>query len=116
MDCSAFWDCFQNGVSLWIDWKRIIKKAAGWRSDSLHVLWGVLIQFGLAFLLRKSIASYLPWLLLLALAGVNEGIDLWRGPHFDYADSIKDVLLTMLLPTFFLITTRRFPELYRPAN
>jgi hypothetical protein len=29
-----------------------------------------------------------------------------------YGESLKDVLLTMLLPTLLLITTRRFPWLY----
>ena len=114
--CTEISDCIQGAVWTWIEWKQWIKSSVGYKSDSLHVLWGVAIQFAVALAIRRSLASFLPWLLLLGLAGANELVDMWAGPKIDYLESAKDVFLTMLLPTVLLVTTRRFPELYRPAS
>lgn len=69
---------------------------------------------------RRSIASWLPWAGVLILIVWNEAVDLWverwpvRGQQ--YAESVKDVLLTLAVPTVLLTLLRLRPELFVPAS
>ncbi|URD61698.1 hypothetical protein M8312_04080 [Sphingomonas sp. KRR8] len=83
--------------------------------DSLHVLVGVLLQLGAASLLRRGLSDWRPWLLVLSLELLNEANDLWverwPDPGQQYGEGVKDILLTMILPTLLLIIARRRPAL-----
>lgn len=88
--------------------------------DALHVLVGVVVQLGTAWLLRASVASWKPWLVLLALEMLNEALDLWveRWPHagMQWGEGVKDMLLTMALPTLLLLAARLRPALFSEAR
>ncbi len=100
----------------WRETKLLLEDSLGISTGSLHVIIGMMILLLAALLLRKSVASWRPWLVLLAFATLNEAndlrIDQWPNLRMQYAESVKDLLLTLFLPTLLLITARRMPQLY----
>jgi hypothetical protein len=109
------WYVVSGGMISWYKAKMFIEHASVVTSDAIHVLIGVFIQLLMAMLLRRSIAAWLPWLLVLALALANEGIDLWIEQWPDlamqYGESAKDIFLTMALPTLLMTVARLRPQL-----
>lgn len=101
--------------ALWFEAKEAVRTGTGWPMDTLHVMAGVLLQLGAAALLRSSLASKWPWLVVLGLELANEGYDLWfeRWPSLgmQLGESLNDVVGTMLLPTILWWTARRHPRL-----
>jgi hypothetical protein len=101
----------------WFDLKMLLERSLAFDSDGLHVLAGVALQLAAAALLRTSVARWWPWLAVLALTLANEAVDLWieqwTGPELagQWGESVKDVLLTLALPTLLLVVARRWPRL-----
>ncbi len=99
--------------SFWFIHKTAFERSLMFGDDALHPIVGVLILLVLATLTRRSLASWLPWLVLLALELLNEWADLageyWPTRDQQWAESVKDVILTMLLPTVLLIASRIRP-------
>jgi hypothetical protein len=100
----------------WYHVKIFIEQATGFSHDAIHVLVGGIGPLVVAFLSRRTIASWLPWLVMLALILFNETVDLWveRWPDrtMQYGDGVKDIFLTMALPTILLVTARLMPQIY----
>lgn len=100
----------------WMNTKLYVEHSITFSSDSLHVMGGVVVLIGTAILLRKPLSSIWPWLVVLALACLNEFIDLqfpqWPDPAMNYAESAKDLILSMALPTLILFAARLFPRLW----
>lgn len=101
------------------DWHRMklaVEHSAGFSHDTIHVLIGGAGPLLVAFVMRRTIASWLPWLVLLVLILFNETVDLWVEHWPDrtmqYADGVKDIILTMALPTVLLVTARITPRIY----
>lgn len=101
-----------------MDWwlmKVWVEETTGLNMDALHVHAGVLAQLFFALVLRRSLASVWPWLLLLAAQIGNEWWDLtyeiWPTRDEQWAESIRDTWNTMLLPTLLLILSRFAPGL-----
>lgn len=111
------WNFVTGGMASWYRMKMFVEHASVITSDSMHVLAGVLIFLLSAVILRRSILSWLPWLIVLALAVANEIVDLWVEQWPDlamqYGESAKDLLLTMTLPTVLLLAARFRPQLFR---
>ncbi|WP_114228005.1 MULTISPECIES: hypothetical protein [Sphingomonas] len=86
--------------------------------DSLHVLVGVTLQLAAAAFSRRGLASWRPWLAVFAVELLNEANDLWveqwPDPGQQYGESMKDILLTMILPTLLLLVARRRPAVLVP--
>lgn len=82
----------------------------GITKDALHVHIGLAIFLGVALVFRRSLASWLPWLALLAFELVNELMDMlyWNGSGigFDLGDSPKDIVNTMFWPTVVFLVAR----------
>jgi len=101
----------------WYEAKMFIEHASVVSSDALHLLVGTLIWLLIAFVLRKPITRWLPWLILLGLIAFNEAVDLWieRWPDLamQYGETAKDVALTMILPTVLMFAARLRPGLFR---
>ena len=95
--------------------KSWVAESTGLNMDALHVHAGVLAQLGLALVLRRSIASPWPWLILLAVQLANEWWDLtyeiWPTRDQQWSESIRDTWNTMLLPTLLLLVARFAPRL-----
>ncbi|HEX8400923.1 MAG TPA: hypothetical protein VF628_04390 [Allosphingosinicella sp.] len=104
------WFQIKHGLTLW----------TGLNMDALHVHVGVIAQLLAAAVLRRSLASPLPWLLLLLALCANEWFDLayetWPNRGDQWGESIKDGWNTMLLPTFLLLISRLAPSLLVPAR
>lgn len=101
------------------DWHRIkvlIEQTAGFSHDAIHVLIGGAGPLAVAFVTRRTIANWLPWLVLMVLILFNETVDLWVEHWPDrmvqYGDGLKDIILTMALPTLLLVSARTVPQIY----
>jgi hypothetical protein len=98
----------------WYQAKTFIEHAIGFSHDALHVFVGVVIQLGIAALLRRSLQSIWPWLIVLALELGNEWVDLsierWPVPAEQFGEGAKDILLTIALPTLLLLVARFRPR------
>ena len=103
----------------WFGIKSLIEQSIVISHDALHVLVGVVLQLILALALRVPISRWSPWLVVLSLELANEWsdlrTDLWPASvrSVQIAEGVKDVLLTMALPTLLLLAARRFPAAFR---
>jgi hypothetical protein len=101
--------------ALWFELKELARHSAGLPMDTLHVILGVTIQLVAAALLRTSLASRSPWLVVLVLELANEAYDLWfeRWPSLgmQLGEGLRDLIATMLLPTLLWWVARRRPRL-----
>jgi hypothetical protein len=100
----------------WHEGKLFIEHVLAINHDTLHMMFGVVIWLVLCLVTRRTIASPYPWLWLLALILWNETVDLWneQWPHpgQQYGEGAKDILVTMALPTLFLLAARFVPRLF----
>ena len=102
----------------WFDLKMLLERSVAFDSDGLHVLAGVMLQLAAAAVLRSSLARWWPWLVVLALTSGNEAVDLWveQWPDAElsaqWGESIKDLVLTLALPTLLLLVARKWPRLF----
>lgn len=100
-----------------MDSEAIKAAVAAWTEldrDALHIYAAVLIQLGSAALLRRSLASPWPWLVVLAFALGNEWLDVYRDDvleEWEKAAALHDLWNTMLLPTLLLLVVRFAPRL-----
>jgi hypothetical protein len=104
-------------MTSWHQGKLFIEHAAHIGHDSLHVIVGVIVWLGIALVSRRPVTSWTPWLWLFALILWNEAVDLWTEHWPDagmqYGEGVRDVLLTMLLPTVLMFAATVRPELFR---
>lgn len=104
----------------WWQMKLWLEETTGLHMDALHVHAGILAQLAAATVLRRSIGSPWPWLLVLLAAMANEWWDLtyeiWPTRDEQWAESIRDVWNTMLLPTVLLLLSRLAPGLLTPKK
>lgn len=89
--------------------------------DALHVHLGLLIYLVAAGLTRRSLGSFVPWLILLVLEAINEGFDLLHDLRHGGLNArsllpgLKDGVNTMFWPTVLLVAVR-FGLLRRPPK
>ena len=115
MDGSFFWQTITAVFATWYDAKMLIERAATVSTDALHVIAGVLVQLLFAMALRRPLSSWLPWIAVFAAILFNEAVDFWveRWPSLSMqlAESVKDLVLTLLLPTALMLALRASPIL-----
>lgn len=101
----------------WHQGKLFLEHAVSISHDTLHIFMGVIAWLVAALLARRPIASWRPWLWLLAVIAWNETVDLWveqwPDPGEQYGEGVKDLLLTMALPTLLMLAARLRPDLFR---
>jgi len=104
----------------WYQVKLFLEHASGISMDAWHVLVGFMLFLLAARVLRRSVANALPWLAVLVLEIGNEAYDLhverWPDPGSQLGEGIKDILLTMALPTLLLAVARLTPSLLAHRN
>lgn len=101
----------------WSAAKLIIQEITGVSKDALHVLIGLIGVVAVAAVFRRSLASWFPALVVLAMELLNEAIDLTAEAWPDrpmWPGSVKDLLLTMAAPAILLIAARWLPDLFLP--
>jgi hypothetical protein len=95
--------------------KTAIEHSTSFSNDALHVIAGLLLQLLAALVLRSSLRSVGPWLMVLGLALANELNDLhvqgWPDRPAHWGESGMDIILILLLPTVLLIVARMRPNL-----
>jgi hypothetical protein len=100
-----------------VDWEQVKSAIAIWTElerDALHIYAAILLQIVAAALLRRSLASPLPWLAVLAAALANESLDIRRDGVFEAwerAAALHDLWNSMLVPTILLLLVRFAPRL-----
>jgi diacylglycerol kinase len=104
----------------WYQVKLFVEHASGISMDALHILVGFILFLLAARLLKTSVASPLPWLVLLMLELLNEAYDLhvelWPNLASQLGEGAKDILLTMALPTVLGLLARWRPVLFSPTD
>ena len=100
----------------WHEGKLLIENNVPVSHDALHLIFGTLVWLGFVLLLRRQVGSSLPWGWALAVILWNEAVDLWteQWPYarMQYRQGIKDVLLTLFVPTVLILAAKLKPELY----
>ena len=110
----------------WMAIKTAVAGASDISRDALHLLGGVGGHLILVIVLRSWTGALLPFGLVLVAAMLNEYYDLtiepWTGPERgrQWAESVKDLLLTMAVPLVLLLLSRfaprRLTRLERPQG
>lgn len=91
--------------------KLAIMANTGLGRDALHIYFGLTALIISVLVLRKSIKSFVPWLVVFALAIAGELLDMRddlasRG-HWRWSASLHDIWNTLFWPTVILILARR---------
>jgi len=111
---------FSALLSQWHDAKTFLEHASNVSMDALHVILGVVLLLVLAMLSRRPVSSGLPWFGVLIVVLANEMLDMhterWPDRSHQLAESAKDLIFTMLLPTLLMVTARLHPRIYRPRQ
>lgn len=101
----------------WFDVKLFIERSINFSNDALHIFAGIAIQLAVAAISRRGVGSIWPWLAVLAFELFNEWADLsnenFPNPFMQFGEGMKDILLTMAVPTLLLIVARRWPRILR---
>jgi hypothetical protein len=104
-----------------LDWVEIKNLVVAWTDlerDALHIYAASLVQLAAALVLRRSVASLLPWIAALLLAVANEAADTLADgvlEGWERQGALHDLWNSMLLPTMLLLTARYAPRiLVRP--
>jgi hypothetical protein len=104
-----------------VDTEAIKAAVAAWTGlerDALHVYAAVIIQLGSTALLRRTLASPWPWLIVLGFALANEYLDMHNDnlvEDWEKAAALHDLWNTMLLPTLLMLVVRFAPRLTSPV-
>ena len=99
----------------WHEVKSLIEAIQVVSEDALHVIAGFLVQILFAAVLRRPLSSWGPWLAVVAILLFNEAVDFWveRWPSLaiQLGESVKDLLLTLFLPSVLMLALRFWPAL-----
>ena len=117
---NRLWHIVIGAMASWHQGKLFIEHTVAIDHDALHVIVGVLVWLVVGAVTRRSLASFRPWLWVLAVIAWNETVDLWieqwPDPGMQYGEGAKDLILTMLLPTVLMLAIRSAPGLFRPLR
>ena len=100
----------------WFELKNWLELSTGLDRDSLHIYAGVAVQLSVAFFLRRSLASPVPWFFVAAVTLANEYYDYSfvpegsLGNRIYYDEAIRDIWNTLLLPSVLLLIARFWPN------
>ena len=99
----------------WLEFKDYLSEITDLHQDALHIYAAVLVQLATAVVLRRSLASFIPWLAVLAVLVVNEVLDLTEPgrpiEEWQVLGGLQDVWNTMAVPTILLLIARFAPSL-----
>ena len=91
---------------LWGDTKIAIEEWLDLSPDALHIHAGILVWLALAWLLRRPLSDWRPWLGLFVLEVANEIVDLNQpvgSVESNWPASQHDILNTMFVPTLLML-------------
>ena len=100
----------------WFEIKNWLELSTGLDRDSLHIYAGVGVQLCVAFVLRRSLASPIPWMFVAIAALANEYHDYCfvsgalKDSQTYFDGTVRDIWNTLLLPSLFLVIARFWPR------
>jgi diacylglycerol kinase len=104
-----------QGFQSWHDLKTFFERSTAINHDTLHLLAGTLIWLCCAIILRRSLKSWLPLIVVLVIIMINESVDLWveiwPEKARQFGEGAKDLLMTMSVPAALFVVLRLFPWL-----
>jgi hypothetical protein len=113
----SLWLILVGAMSSWHQGKLLVEHAVTIDHDTLHVLVGTILWLLIAMLMRRPLTSWYPWLWLFAIICWNETVDLWNEqwpqPGMQYGEGLKDLALTIFIPTLIMAAARLRPDLFR---
>ena len=116
MSLDTVGDAVINGLGGWHQAKLFVEHISNIDHDAIHVMAGAVLQLLIALIARRSVATWLPWLAVLALALANEAVDqwieLWPDRGMQQGEAGKDIILTMAVPTLLLLAARARPQIF----
>lgn len=99
----------------WFEFKDYLAQVTDLSEDALHIYAALLVQITVAIAIRRSLAHPVPWLCVVAVLAVNEGLDLAEPgkpiEEWQVLGGLQDVWNTLLLPTALLCLARFVPGL-----
>lgn len=102
-------------MAQWTAWKRDLVGLTDLDRDALHIYAGIAVQLAAAFVTRRKLGDWLPWLAVLAFAAVIEAADIyaevWPSAVMQGGKAVHDIANTLIVPTVLLILSRRWPAL-----
>lgn len=94
----------------WTDAKFRLEQSVPYGDLLLHFAFGLAIFAAAAGVLRKPLGSWIPWIVVVVLAALNEAADIGRDLSYsnppNYGESLKDLLMTVIPPLLWLLTAR----------
>lgn len=100
----------------WYEAKMFLEHSTSVSPDALHVIAGAVIFIACALLFRRPVSDVRVWAALLCLNFLNEFVDLWAerwpDPPRQYGQGMKDLLLTMVVPTILVLVSRFTPTIF----
>lgn len=99
----------------WFEFKNWLELSTGLDRDSLHIYAGVGVQLAVSFVIRRSLASPIPWLFVAAVALANEYYDhafvpvTLYGHQEIFDETVRDIWNTLLLPSVLLLIAKFRP-------
>ena len=108
-----------DGFQSWHDSKLFVERLTSVSHDALHVIAGTCVWLLLALFLRRPVTSWLPLGGTVAVALVNELVDvwveLWPQATMQAGEAAKDLMTTIAIPTLLLVAFRSLPGLTAPV-
>jgi hypothetical protein len=105
-----------------MDWyaiKLAVVEQTALSRDALHIFAGVGGQMLVACVVGRGLGHPLPWLAVLAAELVNEYFDLTEGDVWGdtpmWPGTVRDILVTMAIPTLLLLLVRYAPGMFARA-
>lgn len=106
-----------ESASAWHETKLFVEHLVAISHDTLHLIAGTALWLALCMLTRRSIADLRPIALVLAVAVLNEAVDLWvelwPSPGQQLGEGARDIFATIAIPLLFVIAARVRPSLFR---
>ena len=109
------WTMLMGFMSQWHQAKLLVEHALTISHDTLHIFVGSSCG-SCSDGHRRPLTSWRPWLWPFVIIFWNETVDLWTGladPGQQYGEGLKDLPLTMSVPTVLLVAARLRPDLFR---
>ena len=104
----------------WYQVKLFVAHLTTLSMDALHIVGGFVGLLLVARLFRRPVTDARQWLAVLALELLNEWSDLtverWPEMASQLGEGMKDIFLTMLVPTILLLIARHRPRLLVPVE
>lgn len=110
------WGWISAAMADWHQSKLFVEHSLAVEHDALHLITGVLLWLAIAWLLRKPLSAWAPFLWMFAIIVWNEAVDfwveIWPDPGQQLGESFKDLILTILVPGLLMLLIRTRPQMF----